>query len=192
MISSALRLHLYHRFARLSMGLTDQLWGQNANYRKLTSFSQQALAVWTCPTDLWEKKCSVRFCRGWIEDVRMGWKETALCCGSFVRVLHKAHSLSLYATLFILIWKDGEASRLSACPSARRLEACFLGRVCARCVCCFYSSVCPRGHRQHEGTRPNTLGLDLKFNLHSRAIFTLIHVSRTWMSFFFNYLMSFY
>lgn len=92
---------------------------------------------------------------------------------------------SLCQTL-LLIWQDHEACHLSVCLSAKRLEVLFLGRVCVRSI---HRSV-PVDPLQHEGMRPNTLGLDLQFNVHSQTIFILIHVreysvSRTWMSFFF-------
>lgn len=97
-----------------------------------------------------------------------------------VRATQDTLSQSLCHTLHFYL--KGPRSQSPVCVSvSEEIRGLFSGTcVCARvvCVASILLSV-PADTRQHEGTRPNTLGLDLKFNLHSRTIFTLIHVSRT-------------
>lgn len=139
------RLHLYHCVALLSAGRCDQLGGQSTNYRRLTSFSQQAEAVRTCHID-WKKLFWLNLQardRGWQD-----WLEGVLLSVSVFLVflchinVHKTHSLSIFTTFFSLIRK-----RLGLCVFV--------------CVFCFYSSVRPCGHSaawgneaQHSGTGP--------------------------------------
>lgn len=102
------RLHLYHCVALLSAGRCDQLGGQSTNYRRLTSFSQQAEAVRTCHID-WKKLFWLNLQardRGWQD-----WLEGVLLSVSVFLVflchinVHKTHSLSIFTTFFSLIRK---------------------------------------------------------------------------------------
>lgn len=46
---------------------------------------------------------------------------------------------------------------------------------CVLCVLLLFFCLSP-WTQQHVGMRPNTLGMDLRINLHSLTIFTLTHV----------------
>lgn len=124
MVQQALHLHLRYQFAHLFTGLTNQLWGQDPNYRKLTSFSQDFLSSLGCLAILWIKTSLYHFEMKWKKDgiIAFPW----LSCSQPVSLKWDILAVFFFDKLLILLRNDSRASHLSACLLVRRLKDSFV------------------------------------------------------------------